>query len=72
MCNLTDYLKSINSKYRIECRTDIDRQLLIVKVIRGFLYKEIYISFESLADEQYIIREIRDTIELMEENYGGT
>lgn len=66
---LASFLKSIADDYKIEFRNDVERRLLIVKITRGFLYKEVYISFESLSDEQYIVRVIRETVKSLEDAY---
>lgn len=68
---LANFLKSIDGKYKIEFRNDVERKLLIVRVTRGFLYKEVYIFFEFLSDEQHIIRAIRDTIDLLDDAFNN-
>ena len=66
---LASFLRSVDDSYKIEFRTDAERRLLIVKVTKGFLYKEVYISFELLSDEESIVRAIRKTITLLEDAY---
>lgn len=66
---LASFLRSVDDSYKIEFRTDAERRLLIVKVTKGFLYKEVYISFELLSDEESIVRAIRNTITLLEDAY---
>ena len=66
---LASFLRSVDDSYKIEFRTDAERRLLIVKVTKEFLYKEVYIAFELLSDEDSIVRAIRNTITLMEDVY---
>lgn len=66
---LASFLRSVDDSYKIEFRTDAERRLLIVKVTKEFLYKEVYISFELLSDEESIVRAIRNTITLLEDAY---
>lgn len=66
---LASFLRSVDDLYKIEFRTDAERHFLIVKITRDFLYKEVYISFELLSDEESIVRAIRKTIALLEDAY---
>lgn len=63
---LTSYLKSIGDDYKIEFRNDIERQWLIVRVTRGFMFREEIIPFEFLSNELYIVRAIRGVVEQVE------
>lgn len=68
---LASFLKSVDNRYKIEFRTDTDRRLLIARITRGFLYKEVLISFELLSDENYIIATLQMTIDSLEDAYGN-
>lgn len=68
---LASFLKSVGDEYNIEFRTDRESHLLIVKITRGFLYKETYISYGLLSDEQHIVRAIRNTVKLLEDAYSN-
>jgi hypothetical protein len=68
---LSNFLKTIDPAYKIEFRTDRGRDLLIVRVTRGFLFKEAMISYEFLCDEQRIIKVIRDTIDLLDDAFNN-
>ena len=67
---LTAFLKSVGDEYKIEFRTDIERQWLIVKITRGFMVREEVIPFEFLSNELYIVRVIRDVVEQVESDWG--
>lgn len=66
---LTAFLKSIGDDYKIEFRNDIERQWLVVRVTRDFMFREEAIPFEFLSNELYIVRVIRDVVEHVENDW---
>lgn len=66
---LTAFLKSVGDEYKIEFRTDIERQWLIVKITRGFMVREEIIPFEFLSSELHIVRVIRGAVEQVENDW---
>ena len=52
---LAEFLRSVSHNYDISFKNDPERRRLIVRVTKGFLYKELIFEYDHLSDEQYII-----------------
>lgn len=67
---LTALLKSIGDEYTVEFRNDIKNSALIVRVTRDKIYqRESEIPFLWLSDELCVVRVIRETVELVENDW---
>lgn len=60
---LASFLKSVGDEYKIEFRTDIKTQSLLVMVTRDSISRTEAIPFSFLADEWYIVRAIRNIVD---------
>lgn len=68
---LVSFLMSVSEKYRIEFRNDTESHLLVVKVTRGLLSKEVYVCCGPEYEEQPIVRAIQHSIKFLEDAYNG-
>ena len=63
---LSEYLRSVSHDYDISFKNDSERRWLIVRVTKGFLYKEFTLEYSHLSDERYIIDAIKGTIQAID------
>ena len=68
---LSNFLRTVDPAYKIEFRSDRERNLLIVRVTRGLLSNEAMISYEFLCDDLQLIAVIRDTIDLLDDAFNN-
>lgn len=67
---LSNYLKTLSPKYKVEFRTDETRGLLIIRVTRGFLFKETMVFLGQASDDAVVIETIRKTVEMIDDAFN--